>query len=982
MTLAQRYANLKRRIGGNREVFGFEDSFGMPLEEQLHISMPAPHLRRILGELDFAIRLSAKNGGAFDPLLGSAFDSLEAAMDAEGTLTKSVCLNAEKTLGPMRESSKEYKLILAGHAHIDMNWMWGWNETVAATLATFSTVLGLMDEYPDFCFSQSQASVYEIVEQNDPDMMQRIKARIAEGRWEITASSWVEPDKNLPDTNSLIRQIGYTKEYLRDVWGVDPASLEIDFSPDAFGHSANIPEIDALGGVKYMYHCRGIDERLPLYRWRSRSGAELLVYHEQYWYNSSNIPRIGAGLIDIAEKQAGLKTGLIVYGVGDHGGGPTRRDIERAREMMEWPIFPEIRFGTFREFYKLAESVRELLPIRTGELGFNHTGCCTTQSRIKKYVRHSESALSDAMALSALAYGKTGASYDPAYLAEAWKKTLFCDFHDILTGSCTQDSREYAIGVLQQSLASAQTRATQAMRAVSDAVDTSSIAVKASAHYPLSYGQSEGAGAGFHADRAGVWPSRETGNGLTRVYTLFNPTAAGRAELVELTVWDWTGDLRFMKVTDAEGKPLEFQLLDTEYQKYWDHRYHRVLVYARMEPLSYATVVVTEDEMSEYPFYHNLYKNHPPFEPFVLENENIRASFDLSSGRMTSLISVKTGEEFIRPGASAGFCLVDTESRTSDAWRIGRYLTERDVTGTIELKKTVSGPLRNGFEFTAKIDESTIKAQISLDKGAEFVTVDAEIDWHGVGSQTVPVLIWKLPLAEKYEKFAYDVPGGAVERAPMELDVPGLSYAVALREKRPNFVPGSELLRTLSTAVGADRPAGCSHELSPGIIADCKSGFRGRTNGELVVSLINSSTSPDPYPERGIHRFRLGVGAFDPCKRHMHELSAAFKSPVMYCGCGVHAGTLPASGSLWRSEIKHCVIRSIEPINGGLRIIAGALGGKPGELDLSFESPVASAVFADVLGEPDKSKPAPMINGAEIRAVVRPFGTQIIDIKF
>ena len=168
---------------------------------------------------------------------------LEEAMDRDGVLTRGVCLEAEERLAPCGPAAKEYKLILAGHAHIDMDWMWSYHETVALTLSTFRTVLNLMNQYPEFCFSQSQASVYKMVEEYDPDMMEEIKARIREGRWEVTASAWVETDKNMPSTESLLRHIAYTKNYLQEVWGVDPDSLLIDFSPDTFGHSAFIPEI-------------------------------------------------------------------------------------------------------------------------------------------------------------------------------------------------------------------------------------------------------------------------------------------------------------------------------------------------------------------------------------------------------------------------------------------------------------------------------------------------------------------------------------------------------------------------------------------------------------------------------------------------------------------------------------------------------------------------------------------------------------------
>jgi alpha-mannosidase len=251
-----------------------------------------------------------------------------------------------------------------------MNWMWGWQETVALTLSTFRTMLQLMKEYPDFVYSQSQASVYKIVEEYDPAMMEEIKARIQEGRWECTTTAWVETDKNMPNTESLLRHIKYTRDYMKETWGLDPKTLEVDFSPDTFGHSAHIPEIDSFGNVKYYYHCRGHNKRHLLYRWKAPSGREILTYNEPYWYNSAITPDIGIGLIELSELSAGLKTGLIVYGVGNHGGGPTRRDIERAIEMQDWPVFPVIKFGTFHEFFKKAEAVRDKLPIWEDEINF------------------------------------------------------------------------------------------------------------------------------------------------------------------------------------------------------------------------------------------------------------------------------------------------------------------------------------------------------------------------------------------------------------------------------------------------------------------------------------------------------------------------------------------------------------------------------------------------------------------------------------
>ncbi len=157
---------------------------------------------------------------------------------------------------------------------------------------------------------------------------------------------------------------------------------------DTFGHSANLPEIDGFGGVKYYYHCRGLDDQ-TLYRWRAPSGAEVLAYCEPFWYNGS----IDGDFAEFAPafcERFGVEYALRVYGVGDHGGGPTRRDILRALDMQTWPIYAAVEFGTFHRFFESAEKGIEKAPIVERELNPLFLGCYTTQSRIKKGNRYAE----------------------------------------------------------------------------------------------------------------------------------------------------------------------------------------------------------------------------------------------------------------------------------------------------------------------------------------------------------------------------------------------------------------------------------------------------------------------------------------------------------------------------------------------------------------------------------------------------------------
>ena len=180
---------------------------------------------------------------AYSDIINSALDFLTAEIKENGVITFKAAEAAEQLLMPMAEEAKSYKLILCGHAHIDMNWMWSWQETVAATLATFRTVLNLMDEYPEFHFSQSQASVYKIVEDFDPEMMREIKKRSKKADGKLPRPP-AETDKNMPSTTSA-RPYQIQRDYLEKHWDIDPKSSK-STSPRHLQYSAQIPEIDTL----------------------------------------------------------------------------------------------------------------------------------------------------------------------------------------------------------------------------------------------------------------------------------------------------------------------------------------------------------------------------------------------------------------------------------------------------------------------------------------------------------------------------------------------------------------------------------------------------------------------------------------------------------------------------------------------------------------------------------------------------------------
>ena len=239
---------------------------------------------RIISQLEYANESERLYNFGFNEIIDKAIESVYTANKSEGAITKKTVLKTEKDLMPLSEYMKRFTLFCVAHAHIDMNWMWRYDETVSITLDTFRTMLDLMDEYPKFTFSQSQASVYRIVEENDPEMLKQIKKKVKEGRWEVAASTWVEADKNMPSGESKAKHILYTKKYLSKLLDIPYESFDLDYEPDTFGHSLNDPEVLNQAGIRYYYHARALN-KIAAYRWQAPSGAEVLVYNDPTHYN-------------------------------------------------------------------------------------------------------------------------------------------------------------------------------------------------------------------------------------------------------------------------------------------------------------------------------------------------------------------------------------------------------------------------------------------------------------------------------------------------------------------------------------------------------------------------------------------------------------------------------------------------------------------------------------------------------------------------
>lgn len=323
-----------------------------------------------------------------------------------------------------------------GHAHIDTAWLWPVEEGVRKCARTFSTQLRLLDGYPDYRFGASQAQHYAFARDHYPAMFEEIRRRVADGRWEVQGGMWVEADCNLPDGESLVRQLVHGLRFFRAEFGVTVDNLWL---PDVFGYSAALPQIlrkcgiDALVTQKISWN-QFNEFPHTTFNWTGIDGSEVLAHFppENTYCSALDPESLLAGEENFRER--GFLDGfLCLFGVGDGGGGPHEDHIERGRRMRDLEGCPRVRFAPASEFLDQLRERREELPSWNGELYLElHRGTLTSQAEVKRGNRRLEERLRVAeMLWSALPPGE----YPAAALDDAWKVLLINQFHDILPGS-------------------------------------------------------------------------------------------------------------------------------------------------------------------------------------------------------------------------------------------------------------------------------------------------------------------------------------------------------------------------------------------------------------------------------------------------------------------------------------------------------------------------------------------------------------------
>lgn len=930
-------------------------------------AMHREHLcSRITAQLDFADFLCRTHPACADVGRRAIAETHAALADAFATagteaLQESVS-QAEAHLAPLSAQAKQYIIYCAGHAHIDMNWQWSWPETVAITLDTLETMLSLMDHYPAFHFTQSQASIYEIVERHRPDLLARIRAHVRSGRWEVAASHWVECDKNLVSGEALCRHLLETRSAMWRLFALEPEAVPIDWAPDTFGHSADGPTYLTRGAVRFVYmHRPGhLHHDCPeAFRWESPDGARVLVRNDMRGgYNGS----IGPGIVDrlrMFHAQTGLPFCLYVFGVGDHGGGPTRRDLEMIQEMSTWPVFPSIEPAPARRFFERLDAEGDSLPVICGELNAEFTGCYTSQARIKRANRIGENRLVDTEWAVALQYAVNGARRPAGRLDPAWRQVLFSQFHDILPGSGVLDTLTFALGSFQQAMADTTMIERAALRAVTAHVATATVGRplpdSTLPAFPVSFlRDATGAGSGMHTGEAAQSTAAAPG-GVRRAFVVFNPSPVERGEVVTLTVWEneprhtplpFHG-VRF-RARLADGTERMPQVLSKGDQ--WGHLNQVLALPLAVPAMGYTTVVLEPCEAKDdgpdaapapvrslhHP--HACCYSEVERDRIGIENESLRAVFDPRTGALRELTDLRRGLQLITPfTARPNLEFAIERPHPMSAWLIA-HAGPVEHPALTSVRRVHNGPWRVSIEMDFRIQHSTVRICYTLDAGDPRLHADLTIDWNergnpGTGTPNLR-LVW--PFALTAPRMSCSIPFGAIQRDP---------------------VPDAEQPTLQWTAIegqgNGGNPVGCL------LLNDCKYGHAAE-GATLRINLLRASYDPDPHPDAGRHTLHVALLPFDGPLNVAAAMRAgqAVNHALIPLATPVQAGDWPAEASLINVEPEHVVLSIVKVAEDGNGWIARVIetAGRPCQVRLTPNpdrfGPLRTAVATDLLERP------------------------------
>ncbi|HEV7905123.1 MAG TPA: glycoside hydrolase family 38 C-terminal domain-containing protein [Pyrinomonadaceae bacterium] len=610
--------------------------------------------------------------------------------------------------GGAQNAARRKVLHIIGHSHIDAAWLWPWRDGSNTVLTTMRSALDRMRETPAFRYSHSSTAHYEWVERADPSMFAEIKERVREGRWELVGGWPVEPDCNIPSTESLIRHCLYGKNYFQRAFGVD---VQIGFNPDSFGHPAGLPSVLRGAGYRYYVFMRPQEHemKLPLlFWWESPDGSRVLALRIRRGYSEpANRLRLAAE----NNFQEGFDHAAFFLGVGNHGGSVTKEQIKQVAEMQQDATLPELRWSTVTEFFKAVEAspAAATLPVVSTELQYHSRGVYSAHGEFKQLNRRAERWLGQAEAISLAATVGVGHRYPAQEYAAAWGKVLFNQFHDLMAGTAQYVAYRDARDQMGAACDTALTNTVESLEAMARRVDTRAV--------------KEGAVFAFNPL---PWPRKCLVEYHTERNPGGNPWIPVPAGVVPVT---------HLETKDGQKVPLQFRPSDSMTQVY-----PRLSAWVDLPACGYKVFEVV----------HGTPPETPPHNNFFSVNDE---GFGISSLKSTD------GKELL--AAPIGLVVIGDPS---DTWGHGvtKYRAEAGRPTFVSSQQIEDGAVTRVIRQRARWQNSEIVLDIAQFKAIDAVELRFTIDWR----EREQILKLEVPTAFAAPRVFAKVPGAAIERQP------------------------------------------------------------------------------------------------------------------------------------------------------------------------------------------------------------------------
>lgn len=568
------------------------------------------------------------------------------------------------------------------NAHIDPIWLWPWHAGLAEVLSTARSVCDQLDECDDLIFTRGESWFHKIVQQHDPELFERIRKHVANGRWEIVGGWYVQPDCNQPSYWGLEKQVQLGKQYFEEKFGIFPQTA---YNVDSFGHAATLPRLmhDAGQHNYIMMRPQENEKELParLFRWQGQpDGPIITTFRIARAYCTPKVigeEHVLAGLSNLPE---GINHTMSFLGVGDHGGGPSREMTQWCREHAHAFDGVELVFSSPSRFFAAIADDLDKLPLVQGELQHHAIGCYSVDRPTKVLVRKAEHALRAAESVTTIK--------DEPAMQQAWEHVCFHHFHDTLGGTCIPS----AYSVVHAQLGSAQATTDHLLR-----------------HETMQR-------------------SLQQGPDTRQRIVLYNPTSLAFDGYLEIEPWlehlAWQKNWR---LENAQGQSIIFQRLVSEALA---GAITRLMVPCHIQPNNTQVLYINtsgEKQLSPQP-------------------QTMTCSHMDIANILQTTVRLGLAQNMTLAGMEVPLPRLVLQHETTDTWSHNTTRYDEAIAAEPRIEKTIvvdKGPLMMSLMQYGRIGESRFEAQWRAYTDQPTITLDLHVEW--VEQHRVLKLVWDLP---------------------------------------------------------------------------------------------------------------------------------------------------------------------------------------------------------------------------------------------